>query len=51
MGPMSVDFDGFVGLRLNEHALHTWDVDAAVDPNALTIPTELSPQSSSTTSS
>src|SRR4051794_19232875 len=25
MGPIHVDFDGFVGLRLNEHAVHTWD--------------------------
>ena len=31
MGPISVDFDGFVGLRLNEHALHTWDIDVALD--------------------
>jgi uncharacterized protein (TIGR03083 family) len=31
MGPMSFDFDGFVGLRLNEHAFHTWDIDVALD--------------------
>ena len=37
MGPMSFDFDGFVGLRLNEHAFHTWDIDVALDQNA-TIP-------------
>jgi uncharacterized protein (TIGR03083 family) len=37
MGPMSLDFDGFVGMRLNEHAFHTWDIEVAVDPTA-TIP-------------
>jgi uncharacterized protein (TIGR03083 family) len=34
MGPIDVDFEGFVGLRLNEHALHTWDIDVALDPAA-----------------
>ena len=34
LGPMTVDFDGLVGLRLNEHALHTWDVEVALDPSA-----------------
>jgi uncharacterized protein (TIGR03083 family) len=34
MGPIAVDFDGFVGLRLNEHALHTWDIEVALDPDA-----------------
>ena len=38
MGPMSFGFDEFVGLRLNEHALHTWDVEVVADP-AATIPT------------
>lgn len=33
-GPMEVDFDGLVGLRLNEHVLHTWDVEVALDPTA-----------------
>ncbi|MGH9021024.1 MAG: maleylpyruvate isomerase family mycothiol-dependent enzyme, partial [Acidimicrobiales bacterium] len=37
MGPISVGFDGFVGLRLNEHAMHTWDIEVAFDPSA-TIP-------------
>ena len=32
MGPMQFDFDGFVGLRLSEHVLHTWDVEVEVDP-------------------
>jgi uncharacterized protein (TIGR03083 family) len=35
MGPFDLDFDGFVGLRLNEHALHTWDVEVVVDPAAV----------------
>ena len=34
MGPINADFDVFVGLRLNEHALHTWDVAVALDPTA-----------------
>lgn len=37
MGPMTFDFDQFVDLRLNEHALHTWDIDVVLDPTA-TIP-------------
>ena len=37
MGPMSFDFDGFVGLRLNEHAFHTWDIDVVLVQEA-TIP-------------
>jgi uncharacterized protein (TIGR03083 family) len=37
IGPITVDFDGYVGLRLNEHALHTWDIDVALD-SAATIP-------------
>jgi uncharacterized protein (TIGR03083 family) len=40
MGPMNFDFDGFVGLRLNEHAFHTWDIDVALDPTT-TIPTPI----------
>jgi len=38
MGPMEFDFDGFVGLRLNEHTLHTWDVAVALDPRATLLP-------------
>jgi uncharacterized protein (TIGR03083 family) len=37
MGPMNLDFSGLVGLRLNEHVLHTWDVEVALDP-AATLP-------------
>jgi uncharacterized protein (TIGR03083 family) len=40
MGPISVGFTQFVDLRLNEHAMHTWDIDVAVNP-AATIPTRL----------
>jgi len=34
MGPVELDLDGFVGLRLNEHALHLWDIEVALDPAA-----------------
>ena len=34
MGPFDLDFDGFVVLRLGEQALHTWDVEVAIDPTA-----------------
>jgi hypothetical protein len=34
MGPFAFDFDGLVGLRLSEHALHTWDVEVAIEPTA-----------------
>jgi uncharacterized protein (TIGR03083 family) len=37
MGPMSLDFADFVGMRLNEHALHVWDVEVVDDP-AATLP-------------
>ena len=40
MGPIDVDFDGFVGLRLDEHALHTWDIEVAVSPD-VTIPADI----------
>lgn len=35
LGPMRLDFEGFVGLRLNEHAFHTWDVEVVRDPAAV----------------
>jgi uncharacterized protein (TIGR03083 family) len=35
MGPMTLDFDGFVSLRLSEHVVHTWDVQVVVDPSAV----------------
>jgi uncharacterized protein (TIGR03083 family) len=34
MGPFDLDFDGFVVLRLGEQALHTWDVEVAIDSTA-----------------
>jgi uncharacterized protein (TIGR03083 family) len=37
MGPMTLDFAQFVGMRLNEHAFHTWDIEVVADP-AATIP-------------
>lgn len=39
-GPIEVGFEGFVGLRLNEHALHTWDIDVVLDHTA-TIPSSI----------
>ena len=35
---MTFDLDGFVGLRLNEHALHLWDIEVAFDPSATVAP-------------
>ncbi len=40
MGPMDLDLDGFVGMRLNEHALHTWDIEVVLDPAAV-VPAEV----------
>ncbi len=34
LGPMSLSFDDYVGMRLNEHAFHTWDIAAALDAGA-----------------
>jgi uncharacterized protein (TIGR03083 family) len=34
LGPLEVDFAGFVGLRLNEHAVHTWDIAVTFDHDA-----------------
>ena len=39
MGPLDLPFDGFVGMRLNEHTLHTWDIEAANDPT-VTLPAD-----------
>jgi uncharacterized protein (TIGR03083 family) len=38
MGPITLDFAGFIGMRLNEHALHTWDIEVALDPGATLAP-------------
>jgi uncharacterized protein (TIGR03083 family) len=42
LGPFELDFDGMIGMRLNEHALHTWDIAVAVDP-AASLPQEVVP--------
>jgi uncharacterized protein (TIGR03083 family) len=34
-GPMTLDLPGALGMRLNEHALHTWDVEVVLDPAAV----------------
>ena len=34
MGPMELGWDMVVGMRLNEHLLHEWDVAVALDPGA-----------------
>jgi uncharacterized protein (TIGR03083 family) len=39
LGPLQIDFARHVQLRLNEHALHTWDIEVVLDPNA-TLPTD-----------
>jgi len=35
MGPLRLGFDETVSVRLNEHALHTWDIEVALDPDAV----------------
>jgi len=35
MGPMSLGFNDLFGLRLNEHAFHTWDIAVALDDDAV----------------
>jgi hypothetical protein len=34
MGPFVVDLATFLGMRLNEHTLHSWDIDVTIDPTA-----------------
>ena len=34
MGPLSLDFDHAAAMRLNEHALHTWDIEVVFDDDA-----------------
>jgi uncharacterized protein (TIGR03083 family) len=34
MGPMELDLLTFLGMRLNEHSLHTWDVAVTFDASA-----------------
>jgi uncharacterized protein (TIGR03083 family) len=33
-GPLTVSFDQAVGFRLNEHVLHTWDIEVVLDDTA-----------------
>jgi uncharacterized protein (TIGR03083 family) len=40
-GPIDLDFDGYVGLRLGEHALHAWDVVVVLDPSATLLPSSV----------
>ena len=39
LGPLTLSPTEFVALRLNEHALHTWDVEVALEPDAI-VPVE-----------
>jgi uncharacterized protein (TIGR03083 family) len=34
IGPLSLGFSQFAGLRLNEHAFHTWDIEVVFDATA-----------------
>ena len=38
LGPFTMGYTEFVGLRLNEHVMHTWDVEVALDPGATLTP-------------
>jgi uncharacterized protein (TIGR03083 family) len=40
-GPFDLDFGGYVGLRLGEHALHTWDVAVVLDLSATLLPSSV----------
>jgi hypothetical protein len=37
---MNLDLAAFAGLRLNEHALHSWDIAVVLDPTA-TLPADV----------
>lgn len=43
IGPMELDLAGFIGLRLSEHTVHTWDVEVALDPAATLLPQAVAP--------
>ncbi len=34
LGPLTLDFERFVQLRVNEHVLHTWDIEVVDTPTA-----------------
>jgi uncharacterized protein (TIGR03083 family) len=40
LGPIHLDYAGTVAMRLNEHALHTWDIAVVLDP-ATVLPPEV----------
>ena len=40
MGPLALNFEAIVSMRLNEHSMHTWDIEVAVNP-AATVPAEI----------
>ena len=42
LGPMTLGFDGMVGMRLNEHVFHTWDIAVALDA-AAPLPADAAP--------
>lgn len=35
MGPITLDFEQFLGMRLNEHVLHTWYIEVVDDPTSI----------------
>jgi uncharacterized protein (TIGR03083 family) len=37
-GAMTMDLAGLLGMRLSEHAIHTWDVAVVLDPDTLVAP-------------
>jgi uncharacterized protein (TIGR03083 family) len=39
LGPFEMDFSSYLGMRLSEHLVHTWDIQIAVDSDAI-IPVE-----------
>jgi uncharacterized protein (TIGR03083 family) len=40
-GPLTVGFDDLVAFRLNEHGMHTWDVEVALDHAATLHPEQI----------
>jgi uncharacterized protein (TIGR03083 family) len=38
LGPLTFDLAGLISLRLNEHALHSWDLRVVLDPAATLLP-------------
>jgi uncharacterized protein (TIGR03083 family) len=40
-GPLTVGFDELIAFRLNEHGMHTWDVEVALDATARLHPEQI----------